>query len=154
MTATVSRSIDYLGTVRGRLGWLATPAVLLYGTGGLAYGQVNVSNTISVAQNCGPGCVFLTPPTSFGSSSVTRAGWVVGGGLEWMFAPHWTAKTEYLYYDLGSVTANSTLVGQNGIGVVGAVFMTSFARATTHFDGSIARVGVNYTFGGPILAKY
>jgi outer membrane immunogenic protein len=154
LTATVSRSIDYIGTVRGRVGWLATPSVLLYGTGGLAYGKVNVSSNINVAQSCGPGCFFLTPPASFGSSSVTRAGWVVGAGVEWMFAPHWTARAEYLYYDLGNVTASSTLVGLNGIGVVGALFMTSFAQATNRFDGSIARVGVNYTFGGPVVAKY
>jgi outer membrane immunogenic protein len=36
-----------------------------------------------------------------GSFSETRAGWTLGGGLEWMFAPHWTHKAEYLYYDLG-----------------------------------------------------
>jgi outer membrane immunogenic protein len=36
---SVTKESEYLGTVRGRLGWLATPNMLVYGTGGLAYGQ-------------------------------------------------------------------------------------------------------------------
>jgi len=122
------------------------PPIPLYGTGGLAYGKVNLSNNINVAQTCGPGCTFLVPPSSFGSASETRVGWTLGAGLEWMFAPHWTVKAEYLYYDLGEVTANSTIVGLNALGVPGALFMSSSVQATTRFNGNITRAGVNYKF--------
>jgi len=63
-----------------------------------------------------------------------------------MFAPHWTVKAEYLYYDLGEVTANSTIVGLNALGVPGALFMSSSVQATTRFNGNITRAGVNYKF--------
>ena len=138
--ATVSRSIDYLGTVRGRLGWLATPALLLYGTGGLAYGKVSLSTSIVQGQTC-IGC-FFGVPSSAGSASKTLAGWTLGGGLEWMFAPHWTVKGEYLYYDLGELTVNTLLLGFEPTGVV----QSSFAQTTTRFNGSIARAGINYKF--------
>ena len=45
----LAKEVDWLGTVRGRLGWLATPSLLVYGTGGLAYGEVKASTSISQA---------------------------------------------------------------------------------------------------------
>ena len=72
-------SLPWFGTVRGRVGYLFTPTLLLYGTAGFAYGQVD----------------------AFGFNN-TRTGWTAGGGVEWMFAPHWSAKVEYLYVDLSS----------------------------------------------------
>ncbi|HXY57044.1 MAG TPA: TonB-dependent receptor [Methylocystis sp.] len=66
--------VPWFGTVRGRAGWLATPTLLIYGTGGFAYGAVNA-----------------------GGSTTTATGWTVGGGAEWMFLPNWSAKVEYLY---------------------------------------------------------
>jgi opacity protein-like surface antigen len=56
-TTSVSREVDWLGTVRGRLGILATPSLLFYGTGGLAYGHVKAPTAVS--QN--DFCVFGTP---------------------------------------------------------------------------------------------
>ena len=56
-----------------------TLILLIYGTGGFAYGQeeaLNVSNT--------------------------RTGWTAGGGVEWPFAPHWSVKAEYLFVQQGS----------------------------------------------------
>ncbi len=102
-TTTVSNRLDYLGTLRGRLGVIPTSNLLLYSTGGLAYGGVRSSTQLNF-NNTDTG-VFLAHPRSpapqSGSFSDTRVGWTVGGGLEWMFAPNWTAKVEYLYYDLG-----------------------------------------------------
>jgi outer membrane immunogenic protein len=70
-----------------------------------------------------------------------------------MFAPNWSAKAEYLYYDLGSITYNGTLT------TAGASFMAGNSavvnvQSTAKFNGSIARVGVNYHFGGPSMARY
>jgi len=118
-----SRGVDWLGTVRGRVGFLATPALLMYGTGGFAYGEVKVSTSITQSNtdcaNFGAGsCVASNAATS--GESQTRAGWTAGGGFEWLFAPQWSAKAEYLFYDLGSVTfSNGTLVtgvGNAGVG--------------------------------------
>jgi outer membrane immunogenic protein len=149
----VNRSIDYLGTVRGRLGWLFTPTLLVYGTGGLAYGGVNASFALAGGQQPNTGS---TDFFSAGAFSDTRVGWTAGAGLEWMFLPNWSAKVEYLYYDLGTVTFNGApsttfLTGTN------VVNYTNVHQATTRFDGHIVRAGVNYHFNwgaAPVVAKY
>ncbi|MGC2827548.1 MAG: outer membrane beta-barrel protein, partial [Pseudolabrys sp.] len=139
-----SNRIQWLGTVRGRLGWLAAPTFLLYGTGGLAYGGVKSSVNITQSHEvcCGGG------DTTFGSLassfSETRAGWTAGAGVEWLFFPRWSAKFEYLYYDLGDVSWNA--------GVLNAAFSNGFVRygispqVDTSFKGSILRAGVNFHF--------
>jgi outer membrane immunogenic protein len=143
-TLTASRSIDYLGTVRGRVGFLATPTVMPYLTGGLAYAQP--SATVTIRETLG----FIDTPAPFGTNGSfadTRYGWTVGGGLEWIFARCWSAKAEYLYYDLGSATqtlANIQQFGQNGT----LLETISAAQFSTRIAGNIARVGVNYHFGG------
>jgi outer membrane immunogenic protein len=80
-------SNPWFGTVRGRAGY-ALNNVLLFGTGGLAFGELRA--------------------TTFGSlsDSHTNAGWTLGVGAELGFAPNWSAKVEYLYVDL----ANSNFV--------------------------------------------
>jgi outer membrane immunogenic protein len=147
---TSSSSLDYFGTVRGRLGFVATPTVLLYGTGGLAYGGVKTRTSISQSNddcvNFPGGCVQSSAATT-GSLSTTRAGWTAGAGVEWMFWQHWSAKAEYLYYDLGSVTYNngSLAYTQGSLGGEGGPVVIS-SQSTTKFTGNIARVGVNYHF--------
>ncbi|QGM99165.1 outer membrane protein [Methylocystis parvus] len=150
--ATVSRrNLDYIGTVRGRLGWLATPTLLLYGTGGLAYGGVSM-NTAWVGVEAPTFGAF----PGFGATafSDTRVGWTAGGGVEWMFWPNWSAKVEYLYYDLGNVTANGTAT----IAAPAALIAATALQSTTHFNGNIVRAGVNYHFNwgapAPVVAKY
>ena len=79
-------SNPWFGTVRGRAGY-ALNNVLLFGTGGIAFGELRA--------------------TTFGvSESHTNAGWTLGAGAEMGFAPNWSAKVEYLYVDL----ANSNFV--------------------------------------------
>ncbi|HEY1153107.1 MAG TPA: outer membrane protein [Pseudolabrys sp.] len=100
---------NYLGTVRGRVGY-AWDRVMLYATGGLAYGNVKSSSV-------------------FGDASSTRAGWTLGGGLEFAVAGPWTAKVEYLYVDLGNApTAPGALTGGG------------------RFSTNIVRAGLNYRF--------
>jgi outer membrane immunogenic protein len=150
---TASRSLDYIGTVRGRLGWLFTPTLLVYGTGGLAYGGVRTNVSITQLVLNDPN--IANPYFGTGSFSDTRVGWTAGGGLEWMFMPNWSAKVEYLYYDLGTVSyALSPLVNiQNN----GTIFSSAFPQAQTRFNGNIVRAGVNYHFNwgaAPVVAKY
>lgn len=107
--------MDWLSTVRGRAGW-AFDRVLLYGTGGAAFAPVQSG------LNGGPG----------GFSSTTQVGWTAGAGLEFAFAPNWTAKAEYLFADLGNTTcATNCFVG------------TSTSVKTTE---NIIRAGVNFKF--------
>jgi outer membrane immunogenic protein len=137
-----SRSVDYIGTIRGRLGAAVTPSLLLYATGGLAYGGVKSSTTINQTT-----AIAGVPPTATsGSFSDTRVGYAVGGGAEWMFLSKWSVKAEYLYYDLGSAN-----YGTGGVAVdVAPTNLPGFGIASiatssrVHFNGNIVRVGVNY----------
>ena len=158
LTTTIasSRGIDFFGTVRGRLGFLFTPTLLVYGTGGLAYAGVHASTSITQTNNDAantiaaygaPGQYWENPTaTSTGSVSDTRLGWTVGAGIEWMVWRNWSFKAEYLYYDLGSVTyglsplvTTSTIPGEGPTSTVNPT-------ATTRFNGQIARVGINFHF--------
>jgi outer membrane immunogenic protein len=137
-----SRSLDYIGTIRGRVGAAVTPSTLLYVTGGLAYGAVKSSTTIG---QTAPGSGAPATAT-FGSFSDTRAGYTVGAGGEWMFTSKWSAKAEYLYYDLGSANYGT---GQFGFDTLPTGFPGSNVAAiatSTHvrFNGDIVRVGLNY----------
>jgi outer membrane immunogenic protein len=146
----VHKSLDYLGTVRGRLGYLVTPSLLAYATGGLAYGGVNLSASYFTANLCpgvpipAPASTLLGPGFGTPSFSDTRVGWTFGGGGEWLFAPKWSAKVEYLYYNLGSVTTPTTIVA--GFTNGGTLSWAYAANARTRFNGHIVRAGLNYHF--------
>ena len=110
-TTAYDTNISWFGTVRGRLGFLIGDQVLLYGTGGLAYGRVELSGITNVngseVTNTGAGTVPLTPAATAFSESRTKVGYAVGGGIEgkclYLLPAGWTWKLEYLYVDLGSV---------------------------------------------------
>ncbi len=154
-STSVSRGLDYLGTVRGRLGYAITPTLLIFGSGGLAYGGVNSSVSIAQAINDNS----LGAALGSGQFSDTRVGWTAGGGVEWMFMPNWSAKVEYLYYDLGSVTYNVSALSPAIVGgaTAGQLAFANAAQASTRFNGHIVRAGVNYHFNwgsAPVVAKY
>ena len=151
-TIRTSKQLDYFGTLRGRFGYLLGPTFLAYGTGGLAYGGVKASTVIGQSNNdCSwsPGNCISPTTSATGAISQMRIGWTAGAGLEWLFATRWSAKVEYLYYDLGSVTfANAPLV--TGVGTLSTVPLPPGGPAivnstsTADFRGNIVRVGVNY----------
>jgi outer membrane immunogenic protein len=147
-TATVTSQLNYLGTVRGRLGFLATPSLLLYGTGGLAYGegQSTTAETFGLIPGCG-GATACSGGGN-GTSSQTRFGWTAGAGVEWKFAPRWSLKGEYLYYDLGNFTYNTaTSVTCSGpCTVPGGVLASSSGSTSFHETGNLVRAGLNYQF--------
>jgi outer membrane immunogenic protein len=144
---TASESVQWLGTVRGRLGYTVTPSLLVYGTGGLAYGEANSSAAIA-QQITGPAATGANGPYgSAASISSTRAGWTAGGGAEWLINRNWTAKLEYLHYDLGSATYSSSMSNlATGVVPVGTLLYTVGNTYSTKFAGDIVRVGVNYKF--------
>ena len=151
-----SQSVDWLGTVRGRLGFLFTPTLLVYGTGGFAYGQTNATTSITQFVTGDPD--LPNAYGTFGRFSNTRTGWTAGGGLEWMFFPNWSFKVEYLYYNLGSVTLQRRRLVEfqrrRGAHYPG------LPVSKPSFNGNIVRVGVNYHFFSwppvvaPVVAKY
>ncbi|WP_424363299.1 outer membrane beta-barrel protein [Methylocystis parvus] len=144
-TVNHTKNVDWLGTARGRLGYLISPTLLGYGTAGFAYGETRASTFIR--QNWGDaGFGFaLQASNSTGSYSGFRTGWTIGGGLEWMFAPNASVKAEYLHYDLGSASYALTPLATLLAG--GALSNVLAPSARTQFRGDIARVGLNYHFG-------
>jgi outer membrane immunogenic protein len=124
--------LDYLGTVRGRVG-VALDNSLFFFTAGLAYGDVE--NSANFFGTAGSGGVRQFT----GSSSGVETGYAVGGGVEHAFAAHWTFKAEYLYYDLGSNTVGVNLIP--GSGGVGTGYNSRFDN-----DGHIVRAGLNHKF--------
>src|SRR5580692_7899731 len=146
-----ANSVNWLGTVRGRIGIAAAPNFLIYGTGGLAYGGVNSNTGIHEAFSGADAAVLGLNSTSLasGNFSETRVGWTVGAGGEWMFTSNWSAKLEYLHYDLGSANYGTTVNSS----VLGLPF-TLGQSSSTNFRGDIVRVGLNYKFGGPVVTQY
>jgi outer membrane immunogenic protein len=118
--------VDTLASFRGRIGYAAGP-VLFYGTGGAGYAHVKYS------------AVTLGGPNFF--TSADRWGYAAGAGIEWGFAPNWSAKVEYMHYGFDRWTAP-----------VGTLSNTSPADVSLNID--TVKVGVNYRFGGPIVARY
>jgi len=131
---SLEQKLDYFGTVRGRLGW-ANNALLLYGTGGLAWGHV-VTTFRNYDINAVGGLftaaeIAALQAGGHASASDIRWGFTVGAGLEWMFAPHWSAKAEYLFVDL---------LGSDTLSIIGGVATAGDLRL------NVVRVGVNYLF--------
>jgi outer membrane immunogenic protein len=111
--------------VRGRVG-VAFDRVFPYVTGGWAYGDRKLDGTLTVPAGT----------TSFSAASTLTDGWTIGGGVEWAFWDHWTAKVEYLYLDLGNNNNNNNF----------DFLRTPVGITASHFTDNIARVGVNYKF--------
>ncbi|HXW25504.1 MAG TPA: outer membrane beta-barrel protein, partial [Xanthobacteraceae bacterium] len=133
-------SFPWFGTLRGRVG--VTPdqqrKVLLYVTGGLAIGESEYSFSWSNPGGA-PGRQSYVL-----SSDTWRVGWVLGAGIEAALgdSKNWTAKLEYLHIDLGTQSINT-------VDIDGAPFTVS-----NRVVDDILRIGVNYKFGGPVVAKY
>jgi outer membrane immunogenic protein len=141
-SALGNQRLGFFGTLRGRLGIVAD-RLLAYGTGGLAYGHT----TSAAAFSNTDGCVFAGGganqcPT--GAASEWRFGWTAGAGLEFALTRNWSAKAEYLYYDLGR--SSYTLSDPNFPGVT--------YGASANYRGNIVRGGFNFRFGDAVVAKY
>lgn len=117
----------WLATARGRVGY-AVNNLLFYGTGGYAGAGI------------GQG-IYDNAHNVIASSSSTRSGWTAGGGLEWGFAPNWSAKFEWLYMKFNTVALNTALAE---------------GPRNVPFEDNVVRFGVNYRFGGPgpVVARY
>ena len=119
-------SIPWFGTVRGRLGLTVMPTLLIYGTGGFAYADVQ--------RNGG------------NQNSATQTGWTAGGGAEWMFMPNWSAKVEYLYTDVSG--------GNSGWGNNLGISLNS-VNNHTRWNTVRAGVNYHFNWGAaPVVAAF
>jgi outer membrane immunogenic protein len=114
VSGNCSSENTWLGTARGRLGY-SFDRWMPYITGGAAFGGINANS---------PG---------FTGQSSTQVGWAAGAGVEFAIANNWTAKVEYLHYDLGSFTCG--LNCGNG-----------FVNDSVGFNANVIRGGVNLRF--------
>jgi outer membrane immunogenic protein len=118
-----STDLNPFGTVRGRLGF-AFDRVLLYGTGGFAYGNTHDNIVVNGVANL--------------DNDTTRSGWVAGGGLEYAWDRHLSLKVEYQRLDLGGERMSAPVIPPNGIIV--------FSNKIDHTYDTV-RIGLNYRFG-------
>jgi outer membrane immunogenic protein len=112
-------TVDSFGTVRGRLGYAFDNHVLLYGTGGWAFGRINSNLNGFTAAN-------------------DRSGWAAGAGIEYAFDPHWSVKAEYLRANFDSAVWTNASVP----GVIGCAGIS----CSTDAKFNVVRAGVNYKF--------
>jgi outer membrane immunogenic protein len=160
-TVNALSKMDWFGTVRGRIGFLPTDRLLIFGTGGLAYGQVRDSVNIGVsgltgAGNgglgpngfsflCGAGGPLGNSPQAncfVGSNTRTAVGWTAGGGFEYAFWHNVSVKFDYLYVDLGNSSANVVASGVFPLGLGGQNPASFTARIADHYN--IVRAGLNW----------
>ena len=133
---TTSAESRFLATLRPRLG-LAVDRALFYVTGGLAVSNVKFTDSFGSFANTSVATI---------SSDTTRAGWTAGVGMEYAFTDNWSVKAEYLYADFGNYTQtipNCALCGADSEFLV-----------THKYTENIGRIGLNYKFGGPVVARY
>jgi outer membrane immunogenic protein len=124
--AEASQTMNWFGTVRGRLGFTPSAGTLVYATGGLAVGDMNYSSEWYVSNT-------IQYPSA---ENKTKFGWVLGVGAEWLVVGNWSLKTEYLHYDLGkhTVSFSDATFAANGASL----------EATFKNHDDIVRMGINY----------
>jgi outer membrane immunogenic protein len=127
----MSSTLDWVSSLRARLGYLVLPNLLAYGTGGVAWGKFDY---VASAFNTGAG--GYNASTAFSS---TQVGYTVGGGLEWAMTNNWFLRGEYLFYRFNSAPSvvipdiRTPLDNQSG-----------FSWSSTNV--SVARAGLSYKF--------
>jgi len=146
--------IDGFGTIRGRAGYLITDQVLLYGTGGLAYGRVEINGNASIPfVAIGGEPTTSVPSTGTFDVAKNKLGYSIGGGIEgrisaWLPA-NWNWKAEYLFLDLGSLDSGTSFSNASPPGrhLSNTSPLTGTVALHSHFIDNIIRVGLNYKLG-------
>ena len=146
--ASHNNNNQYLGTVRLRAGY-AWDRLLVYATGGLAYGGINNNHGVGGGFIATTGAGFINPVSGVpgpsqafvggvaGRGSSNRAGWTVGAGVEYAIWNNLTIKAEYLYANLGHANGNAAIFLPGAVAV---------ANGNHDANVNIVRVGLNYKF--------
>ncbi len=135
-----SATSEWFATLAGRIGYADGPS-LFYFKGGAAWTRDHFTNLAT--------CAGSQPTTRNGISAAcgdtfyanqNRLGWLIGGGIEYLFATNWSLKIEYNYMDFGSRSVSFEDTG------------TGFFTEEIHQRVHIAKIGFNYHFGGGAMA--
>ncbi len=129
-----SAETQWLATITGRIGGVVGP-VLIYAKGGAAWARDQYTNVATCAGNqpIFRAGIFADCGTLFVGEQ-NRAGWIVGGGIEYMIAPHWSLKAEYNHMDFGKKSVG--LFGEND----------NFFTEEIHQRVDVFKLGFNYHF--------
>jgi outer membrane immunogenic protein len=130
---TMSSTLDWVSSLRARLGYLVLPNLMVYGTAGGAWGKVDYA-----ASNFAPATLGGPAYATTAAFSNTQGGWVAGGGLEWMITNNWLLRGEYLYYGLNS--SPSVVAGAGNF----PAFPSGYSWSNTNV--SVARAALSYKF--------
>ena len=149
-TISAHSNTDIQGSIRGRFGF-AWDRVLIYATGGVAFGGFNTDITLANSGAVNGGFPFYAN----GNVSTTRVGWTVGGGLDYAVTNNWSIFAEYRYTNWGSLNDGSL----TGIGTNPALAGTAFFNGNRHLNQNQVQVGFSYKFDlmgppPPVVAKY
>jgi outer membrane immunogenic protein len=142
VVGTVNEKLVWLGTFRTRLGVTPVRPIVVYVTGGAAYGVVQTDVLVSGS----PGGV---PMTAAFTDSVLRFGWTAGAGIEGRLYGNWTGRVEYLYVDLRKYGTGPLVTPIPALG--GGGLNTSF---DSRISDNIFRVGINYQLSPWVSARY
>jgi opacity protein-like surface antigen len=140
-TMSQSQQLNSLGTIRAKLGFTPMDDLLLYATGGLAFGQTNVSSGTSIPNTGG---VLPNGAAFTGTRDNWAVGYAIGGGAEYALDRNWSVRAEAIYYDLG----HSSVVGVANIGVNNPGGPDLETDTNSTFKGYMLRLGLNYEFDG------
>lgn len=133
-SASMSANTEWLSSARARIGYVGWNNTLLYFTGGAAWANVEYNGQATAA-------VGATPVTAQVASTTTKAGYVLGGGAEWMATPNIMIRAEYLYYNLN-----------NSLSLTGPVLPLQISGSQTltfgwsSYNVQVARVAASYKF--------
>ncbi|WP_051335494.1 outer membrane beta-barrel protein [Methylocapsa acidiphila] len=149
---TVHSSLSVQGSIRGRVGY-AFDRLLLYWTGGVAFGGFDQSIRTDYPGCSSRTCLFGVRFSGQDSFSETRVGWTAGGGVEYAIDAHWSIRAEYRftqYSGLGGALVNAYPAAYAG------------EQVNAHWNRTLnenrAQVGFSYKFDpiqpAPVVAKY
>ena len=131
VNSTLTEKLSSLGTLRARLGYIATTDLMVYATGGLAVGSVSSSAVTTF----NPG----SPTSTYsGSTSSTKTGWTLGAGFEYAMTRQWSFKTEYLYVNLAGAGYTASPLAPSPPFTIG--------HSADHLSANLLRMGINYKF--------
>jgi len=144
LQAQESQKLRWFGTLRGRAGF-AVGGLFIYGTGGLAYGQVSATGAAQITTRAEFQPEAALAPFIAWDTKSTKIGWTAGAGVEGRLSQHWSLKVEYLYLDLGSVD-NTVVTPPTCVGAGPVCINVNPGAATFHrsVSDNIVRVGINF----------
>jgi outer membrane immunogenic protein len=136
----MSANTEWLSSVRGRLGFIGWGNTLFYATGGVAWANIEYTATFTGGAN-----FFSTQGNT--SFNTTKAGWVVGGGAEWMATSNILIRAEYLFYDInnGNVSAGAPIC-TSGAGVGTGCAVVPHVYTWSNYNVQVARIAASYKF--------